>query len=112
MKVVKDQGMYKAARITGPSHNLLCIEFQNIRADALVFEILGPKNSKFEAAKQEIIEAIQNSIEITNQRLGTHLLARRIQVMADDTIDIEAYKILAEVIMEAAKEDMKSQTLS
>jgi hypothetical protein len=103
MQYIKKGNFHQLSRITGPSHNLLAIEFGDDDIDVCFIQRLGPSDrTPGQLTDDEVKQWVLTAVAEANARLGTRLSVRRIQYVGDDTRDPRAYSILAHTLVDIA----------
>lgn len=94
---------YHAHRITGPSHNLLALRFDEPDAAGLVVEPLSVSNEPPAIEADDVQRQVLAGIAEANLRLGTSYNVAAIRFVATDTPSPKIYNFLAKAIVEHAK---------
>jgi hypothetical protein len=100
MQFIHDGLFHKVARITGPSHNLLGLEFTleiPVRPPRIV---LRPAAAASSLNADAVIGEVIAGIDEANQAFGTHLNVTAIQYLTDDTPPEATYRLLAFSLVE------------
>jgi len=93
---------FKIARITGPRHNYLGLEFTEAAAglqpliDALPAIGKRPGVLLVEAVRKNVLEGVGEA----NKQFGTKYVVKRIEFVVDDSSPAETYRFLAYSIVE------------
>lgn len=107
MKVFFDGSIYKASRITGPSHNFLGLVFSSGAEVPLTVEALpgnDPNASGPVIVKDEVVRQVLDGVAEANRELSTGFSVAKIQYVATDTPNSSAYSDLAKrIVADAAK---------
>lgn len=105
MQVIKDGDLYKIARITGPTHNLLALRFGAPTGPTPRVEALDSRSGA-RLDRDAVRGEVEKGVADANQRLGTSYRVDLIQFVPDDTPPETAYRGLAERITEAMHRDL------
>jgi hypothetical protein len=93
---------YRVSRITGPTHNLLGIEFgQDANSADTFVEILhvaGDSESRLsiDDVRQKVLQGVKEA----NEQLGTSYVVTRMQFVSGDSPPADIYRLLARSIAE------------
>lgn len=105
MRYTRDGNLHRVARITGPTHNLLAIEFGGEGESGCAVERLGPGVPlPGQLTDDEVKAWVLASIADANAEFGTRLVVRRIQYVGDDTRDPSAYTAMARELVSRARQ--------
>jgi len=91
------------ARITGPSHNLLGIEFgENFGSSGAVVVEPLPNKSQHAAllSPREVRKNVLLGVADANQEFGKAYIVKRIEFISTDSPPSEIYRVLARSIIE------------
>jgi len=100
MHYMKDGNLHRVWRTTGPTHNLLAIEFGNDESADCIVERLGPAvHNPGQLTSDEIKAWVLAAVAEANAEFSTHLTVRRIQYVADDTRYPQAYAAMARALV-------------
>ena len=103
MQYTRHGDLHRVVRITGPTHNLLGIEFGGTDSFACAVERLGPPtNASNQLGDEEVKVWVLRAVARANAEFGSDLVVRRIQYVADDTRDSNVYAILARELVQKA----------
>jgi len=106
MKVVKHDGIYKAARITGPSHNYLGLVVTPVAPSKIrCVQRTMPGDGVCEIDQIRLLEAVSEGVAMANSKTLKQLFVEQVEYVSSDTPDYEAYSELAKVIMCSASCD-------
>ncbi len=101
MQYSKRGNVYRVARTTGPTHNLLGLEFSvGKAATPIAVEVLGATPDKPRLHVSAVCNAVSEGVQRANVRLGCDWSVVRIQYVCDDSPNAETYAMLAESIVE------------
>lgn len=102
MQFVKLGEFLAAARITGPTHNLLQIRFSNSSQESLICECLPATSGCRHAPLDEeaIIKSVIDGIAEANQQLGSTYTISHIRYVENDTKPETVYGFLVKSILE------------
>ena len=100
MQLIIDGNLYKVARITGPAHNMLGLEFlQKGDIGQLTIIDLETEKPNKEILTEDSIKAIViSAIEEFNREFKVDLRVKSIQFVSSDTPIIDCYKELTREI--------------
>jgi hypothetical protein len=103
MQYTKIGDLHRLVRITGPTHDLLGIEFGGKNPADCIVERLGPSaDQRAELSDEEVRGWVLLAVAKANAELGTTLVAQRIQYVANDTRDEKAYALMTrELVLKA-----------
>jgi hypothetical protein len=101
---------YHAHRITGPSHNLLALRFDEANASGPIVEPLSGSNEPPVIAADDVQRQVLAGVAEANLRLGTSYNVAAIRFVATDTPSPKIYNFLAKAIVEHAKTSTASLT--
>lgn len=96
MQLVIDGDLYKIAKITGPTHNMLGLSFfqENETGQLNIDDLEIKKSSHNTLNKNNIIEIVTSTIEEFNSEFKVNLRIKTIQFLSSDTPIINCYKEL------------------
>ncbi|NQT11275.1 MAG: hypothetical protein HQ582_00910 [Planctomycetes bacterium] len=103
MQFIKTGEVFKAVRITGPTHNLLGLSFYGLDEEgAVTVEPMqhGESTQSETLDGNEIRRHVLEGVDRADSRLGSKHCVRVIQFVASDSADLDAYSLLAERIVE------------
>ena len=106
MNVVKNDGMYKTARISGPKHNYLALALSAITPIEVKIRpriTHGCETSDIDESK--LLAAVNEGVEDGNRDTGRTLSIDCIEYVPTDTPDYKVYKELARAIIQSASQD-------
>jgi len=97
-----DGAIHKVARITGPTHNLLGIEFHTSKeTEALAVDALPEDRGRgVKLDEAEVVRHVLTGISEANEKLRTAYRPKRIQYVPGDSAPTEIYRLLAAAIVE------------
>jgi hypothetical protein len=108
MQFIKTDNVYKAVRITGPTHNLLALSFYKLGEEGSV-TIESMQHGDSAQAKQlnadRIRQHVLAGVDRADSQLGIKHHVQLIQYVANDSPDLAAYSLLAERIVERMEQD-------
>ena len=109
MNFFKNNGFYKATRITGPTHNLLGLAFyeSHEESSSICIEIGTDhhpiSNVDLNFLKNKVLEGVLRA----NKEFRTNCSVARIQIVANDSLPIEIYEELAYAIVRRLAQEEK-----
>jgi len=89
---------YRASRVTGPTHNLLGLEFGSSAHDVEVVAHPGKGQSLLDP--EAVLREVQLGIGDANSVLKSDYSILRIEFVLDDSGPVEVYRWLARLIVE------------
>lgn len=106
MKVLKQNGIYKATRITGPKHNFLGLALTRVEPVRIqCVEKRLANNEVVQIDEEKLRSAVSEGALIANRQLHTSIFIERIEYVPTDTPDYSAYIELAQLIVRSAHGD-------
>jgi len=99
MQFVLDDGVYKVARITGPTYNFLGIRISNTEEEIKVV----PLNKSGEITRideRDVIRQVRSGLALVNQELSRRYFISEVQFVTSDTYSPDVY---ANLTMELIK---------
>jgi hypothetical protein len=100
MQFIHDGIFYKAARISGPGHNLLSLRFAagENQITPIVERLKPLLDSSLDS--QSVLSEAQAGVFEANQRFGTSFQIASLQFVDDDTSSESVYRLLAFSLVE------------
>jgi len=98
-----NDGIYRAVRITGPTHNLLGLAFltpQEKGGDVVSVEPLTRANEPARLHAEDVREKVLEGVREANAHLQANYRPSRIQFVLSDSGPVEIYRMLARRIVE------------
>ena len=90
-----DNGFYKVARITGPTHNFLAIRLADASPGDIKLTALGPKDGKnADGARESILNQVKTGLESINAELGKQYAIAEVHYIPSDSVSSSVYKLL------------------
>lgn len=103
MVFIRVKNCFKVVRITGPSHNLLGIEFAEV-ADSpknVVVESLPSESGNTPClSATEVEKNVVQGVAEANREFSTNYVVKRIEFIPTDSPPAETYRALASTIVE------------
>ena len=101
MQFVREGGLFKVVRVTGPTHNYLGLAFRDqedaeVEIDVMDIRPGEPTRLKADEVKAEVLAGV----DAANRSLGTSYRVRRIQFVRSDSPPVEIYRHLAVKLVE------------
>lgn len=93
------EGLYKAARITGPSHNMLGLSFSSQIGPIEVVELPVRPAETVRVQREDVIRQVVDAQNEFNAAFGTSYLITKIAFLPSDTYSDSVYKQLTLAIM-------------
>lgn len=103
MQFSRDGEWYQVVRITGPSHNLLALRFDELGTSGPVVERLSISNEAPMIEADDVQSQVLDGVAEANTELGTNYQVAAIRFVTTDTPSSDIYRSLAKVIVEQAK---------
>lgn len=100
MQFIHDGVFHKVARITGPSHNLLGLEFVHEAQEKLPTVALLREQATSGLNGDAVVGEVMAGIDEANQTFGTKFRVAAIQYAEDDTPPESTYRLLAFSLVE------------
>lgn len=94
MQFIVEKGLYKVARITGPSHNLLAIRLSEADENIEVVPLPIKANEKVRITPQDVLCQVKSGLSSINQELGKEYFISEIQFLPSDTYSPTVYEML------------------
>ena len=95
MQFVKDNDLYKVARITGPTHNFLAIRLSEKKCATLVTALPIKHGDIQKLDGQVILSQVLKGLESVNLELDKEYFLAEIQFVPSDTESSSVYEFLA-----------------
>jgi len=95
--------LYRVARITGPAHNLLGLEFHDhsVSSDVVVDKLQSPDGPETGGLPEaQVRDAALAGVEEANKDRGTSYSVKRVQYIPADSPPTDVYRFLARCIVE------------
>lgn len=99
MQFIKDNDLYKVARITGPTHNFLAIRLCDSNCSVKVTEL---PTQQFEVGKldsKEVLSQVLAGLEDINTELGREYFVSEIQFIPTDSKPTSVYRFLTQELI-------------
>src|SRR4051812_7638194 len=100
MQFIKTGNLFKVVRITGPSHNLLGLEFGSPIKQIVVEALPIQNGGKSVLAAEEVSLHVLEGVKDANAQFGTSYTVVKIQFVPSDSLPVEIYKSLAHSIVQ------------
>ncbi len=100
MNYTRNGNLHRVVRITGPTHNLLGLEF-GAKVDSCVVERLSTAVGGIDA--EEVKAWVLAAVAKTNDEFQTNMEVRRIQYVPSDSPDPKAYEVMVRELMLRAR---------
>jgi hypothetical protein len=106
MNIFEHDGMFKAARITGPKHHYLGIAFSELEQPIEFIERQLPNDKKLVESTNtsEACRLVQEIVLVQAQKYGKKLFIAKLEFAPTDSFDALAYTELATAIANYALE--------
>ncbi|GAA5497225.1 hypothetical protein Rhal01_03418 [Rubritalea halochordaticola] len=91
---------YRVVRITGPTHNLLGLEFRDDGQDCVQTAVDLRNGGQSVINQDELIRHVNQGVSDANRDFGANYFAMTIQYAGDDTPPEDIYSVLAYKIIE------------
>lgn len=105
MQFIKDKGLYKVARITGPTHNLLAIRLSDSKCSTKVTALPVKQGEVERLDGEEILTQVLSGLESINQELGKEYFVSEIQFIPSDSKPTSAYRLLVQELVKRIDEE-------
>ncbi|MES2789002.1 MAG: hypothetical protein V4719_05230 [Planctomycetota bacterium] len=106
MKIVKDEGVYKASRIAGPKHNFLGLGITGVSPpDVQCIQRTLRDDGASQINEEQLLAAVSEGVSVANRELGASLFVERIEYVPTDTPEYNTYQELAKAIILSAAKD-------
>jgi hypothetical protein len=100
MQYIKDKDIYKVARITGPTHNLLAIRLSNERCSTQVTSLPIKRGDVERLDEHEVLTQVLAGLDEINKVLDKEYFISEVQFVPSDTGPVSIYEFLVkELIM-------------
>jgi hypothetical protein len=103
MQFIRVKNCFKVVRITGPSHNLLGIEFGEVSdspEEAVVESLPSDGGNTASLSETEVRKNVVLGVAEANREFGTNYVVSRIEFVPTDSPPAETYRALARSIIE------------
>ena len=103
MQFTRVGNLFKVARITGPSHNLLGIEFRERTdppSDDVGVEVVPAETDRTFLSSSEVRREVLLGVADANEEFGTDFVVKRIEFSPTDSPPAETYRFLARTIVD------------
>jgi hypothetical protein len=94
MQFIKDNDLYKAARITGPTHNFLAIRLSGTNCDTKVTPLPIKQGDVERLDGKKVLAQVLNGLDEVNQELGKKYFVSEIQFIPSDSESSSVYGLL------------------
>jgi S-adenosylmethionine synthetase len=94
MQFIYDNGLYKVARITGPSHNLLAIRLSESNGHTNVVSLPIKTHEKNNIDSKDVLNQVMLSLSLVNKELKKDYHISEIQYLPSDTYSSTVYEML------------------
>ena len=105
MQFSRDGEWYQVIRITGPSHNLLALQFDAPGASGPTVERLSVSNEAPVIEADDVKSQVLDGVAEANAYLGTAYSVAAIRFVTTDTPSLSIYRSLAKVIVEQVTQE-------
>lgn len=101
MQFFYDGRVYRVVRITGPSHNLLGIQFSEIaEGSPVVHDLWDGDPTRALIAAGDVEQQVLSAVEETNSEFNVDYRVQMIQFVSSDTPSSTVYRDLARELLE------------
>lgn len=106
MHIYFDQGFYKIAHVSGPTHNFLGLSFSDEPVAQVAVEALDAASAATPTPNRPALEAdavlrqVLAGAEAASARLQRRYVVRAIQFVPSDSAPVEIYRELTQAIIE------------
>jgi hypothetical protein len=94
MKFIKDNDVYKVARITGVQDNILGISFAETNSNVQIIEWKNKKKLVHKTSPEEVLKQVEDGLRDINRELGTNYSVSKIYFLPSDSPSNSVYKYL------------------
>lgn len=94
MQFVLDNGVYKVARITGPSHNFLGIRLSDDKRKMKVLSLQSDCCKILRINEEEVVNQVSLGLARINENLSKQYFISEVQFVASDTYSSDVYELL------------------
>ena len=99
MRFIKDNDVYKVARITGTQDNILGVSFTESEANVQVIKWDIKEGSVRKASSEEVLKQVVDGLREINEELGKNYKLSKIYFLPTDSPSNSVYKFLiAEIV--------------
>lgn len=106
MNVIKNDGMYKTARISGPKHNYLALALTAVTpTEVKIRPRIAHGCGPYDIDESKLLAAVTEGVEDGNRDTGRTLSVDCLEYVPTDTPDYQVYKELARAIIQSASQD-------
>lgn len=99
MQFIKDHDLYKVARITGPTHNLLIIRLSENVCDTKITPLPIKEGQISKLQCQEVLAQVLAGIDEINHELASEYFVSEVQFLPSDSEPVSIYKYLVKVLV-------------
>tara|TARA_B100000745_G_C20073369_1_gene366494 strand:+ start:501 stop:836 length:336 start_codon:yes stop_codon:yes gene_type:complete len=99
MQFIRDNGLYKVARITGPTHNFLAIRLSEEKCSTEVTALPVKHGDAVKLDGQKVLSQVLNGLEAVNLELGTEYFLSEVQFVPSDSESSTVYGLLIEELI-------------
>ena len=94
MQFIKDNDLYKVARITGPSHNFLAIKLSETKCSTQITPLQIKPGDVEKLDGQSVLNQVLSGLDEINQELGKEYFISEVQFIPSDTESSSVYGFL------------------
>lgn len=105
MQFIKDKDLYKAARITGPTHNLLAIRLSDRKCSTKATALPTKQGETERLDSEEVLTQVLSGLEDINRELGREYFISEIQFIPSDSKPTSTYRLLVRELIKRIDEE-------
>ncbi len=94
MQFIKDDDLYKVARITGPTHNFLAIRLSETKCTTQVTQLPIKQGDIERLDGKKVLAQVLNGLDGINQKLGKEYFVSEVQFVPSDSESSSVYGFL------------------
>ncbi|CCN72623.1 conserved hypothetical protein [Vibrio nigripulchritudo SFn118] len=94
MIYIRDNNLYKIARITGPTHNFLAIRLSESKCSIKVKALFSRTEEELRIDEESVVAQVLSGLTSTNLELKTEYYVSEIHYVPSDTKSSSVYKFL------------------
>lgn len=94
MQFIKDNEVYKVARVTGPTHNFLAIRLSEEKCPTKVTALSIKQGDAERLDGQAVLSQVLNGLDAVNLELGKEYFVSEVQFVPSDSESSSVYNFL------------------
>ena len=99
MQYIKDKDLYKVARITGPTHNLLAVRLSEKKCSTQVVSLPIKQGDIERLEGDEVLAQVLAGLDEVNKELEKEYFISEVQFVPSDTGPISIYEFLVKELI-------------